>query len=193
MSVIVDGKGTGSKAQVTDLNHLVTHSYTEPFKEFAVINGDAFNVNTGIINLTSDSPTPVLYIHNSGDRDFVIPQITYILRASTGGSGDLRVNVYKNITGGTIVSNAVDVEMKHSRNVALNQSPSGKLYKGATGDTRIGGEKIIATITGSPSRVVIEPGDTIIPKAKDICFEIIPPTGNTSMNIMCITELWIRS
>jgi hypothetical protein len=193
MSVIEDGKGSGKKAYVDDENHLVTHAYTEQFKEFALLTGDAFNINTGIINLTSDSATPVLYIENKGVGDFVIPTITYILRASTGGSGDLIVNVYKNITGGTIISNATDVEMKNSRNVGLSKTPVGNIYKGATGDTRIGGEKIISTITGAESRVVIEPGDTIIPRFKNICFEIIPPTGNTSMNIMCITELWIRS
>jgi hypothetical protein len=191
--IIEDGKGSGKKASVSDNNHLFVHAYAEEFKEFALVTGDAFNINTGLITVTDDSPSPILYLENTGEGDFVIPQITYSLRDSTGGSGDCIINVYKNITGGTIVSNETVVEMKHSRNVKLSKTPPGNIYKGGTGYTRIGGEKIISTLTGFPDRIAFEPGDTIIPKAKNICFEIIPPTGNTSMNLMCITELWIRS
>jgi len=191
--MIKDGKGRGYSAEVSPDNHLVTHAYAEGFKEFAVISGDAYNINTGAITLTNDTTTPVLYVENTGDNEFVIPQIIYLLRATTGGAGDCTVNVYKNITGGTIVSGATNVDMKQSRNVGINRLPSGNIYKGATGNTRTGGTQILSTLVGTSVKVLIEVGDLIIPKGKNICFEIIPPTGNTSMSMMFINELWIRT
>jgi len=189
---IQDGTGTGRLAKVTVNNHLEAHSFTEGFKEFALTNTNAFNINTGKITLTNGTATPVLYIENESEQTFVIPQIIYLLRASTGGSGDATIDIFKGITGGTIVSSPTNVDMRQSRNMGDDRVPDGKILKGATGDTRTGGTQVISTIAGASVKVLIEVGDIIIPPGRNICFEYTAPTDNTSQACMFIVEMWLR-
>lgn len=189
---IGDGTGRGYTAEVTKDNHLSTHAFREDYKEFAARDGDAFNINTGTINLSNATATPVLYLENTGEFDMIIPQIIYLLRASTNGTGDVTVDIYKNITGGTIVSNATAVDMQESRNLSSPKQPSGKVYKGATGSTRTGGTQIISTLASVSTRVAIEIGNIVLPKGNNACIEITAPTSNTSMDTMSIFEMWSR-
>ena len=141
---VQDGTGSNYFAKVTPDNLLRTHAFTEPFEDFALFTGESFNINTGTITLTNATATPVLYIENTSEEaDLVISRFLWSLRASTSGSGDSTIDVYKNITGGTIVSNATAVDMKSSKNVGSGAVPTANIYKGATGSTFTGGTQIV--------------------------------------------------
>jgi len=194
MGVIEDGKGTGTKAGVDNNNLLETHAYTEDYKEYILENnGTAFNINTGLITLTSASISSVLYMENTGEENMIVPKLIYLMGNSTGGSGDIIISIYKNITAGTIIDGASDVEMLHSRNLGISAPPEGNIYKGAEGNTGTGGTKIISTIVSGPTKVIIDVGNIVMPRGKNICVELTPQTGNTSMGMMVVAEMWIRN
>lgn len=193
MALFEDGTGTGSKAKITTENLLRVHAFTESFDNFALLNGNSFNVNTGVITLTNATETPVLYIANTSDNDdLVITRFLWLIRGTTGGSGDVTVDIYKNITGGTIVSGASAVSMASSKNVGSGASIPGNVYKGATGNTYTGGTLIVSTQTTSSTATSITTGTPVIPPGNNVCVTYTPPTSNTSQDAMFIADVFVR-
>ena len=182
MEQIQDGTGKGYLAKVDNANRLSTNSVTTSAQEFASANGLAYNLNTGVITLTNATKTPVLYLKNNEDLDLIIDLVLYMTGASTGGSGNILVEVVRNPTSGTIVSGASNVEMNQNRNFGSSRSLSVNAYKGTTGNTLTDGVKFIESILATATqRVAINVGAIILPKGSSIAIQITPPTGNTSM------------
>ena len=182
MEQIQDGTGKGYLAKVDSDNRLYTKSVVSTEQEHESSNGLAYNINTGIITLTNATKTPVLYLKNNEELDLIIDTVLYMTGASTGGSGDVLVEIVRNPTAGTIVSGASDVEMNVNRNFGSTRSLSVNAYKGATGNTLTDGVKFIESILSTATqRVAVSVGAVIIPKGSSIAIQITPPTGNTSM------------
>lgn len=182
MEQIQDGTGKGYLAKVDSDNRLYTKAITSTEQEHESSNGLAYNINTGIITLTNATKTPVLYLKNNEEFDLVIDTVLYMTGASTGGSGNVLVEIVRNPTAGTIVSGASDVEMNVNRNFGSTRSLSVNAYKGATGNTLTDGVKFIESILSTATqRVAVSVGAVIIPKGSSIAIQITPPTGNTSM------------
>ena len=120
MSILEDGKGSGKKAGIDNVNRLLTRAVTLEEKDLSASTGDKYNINTGDITLTDATITSVLYIKNNEDRDLVITGLIYNLGNSTGGSGDGVIDVYRNPTAGTIVTDAVAVDV--GTGVSANQN-----------------------------------------------------------------------
>ena len=182
MEQIQDGTGKGYLAKVDNDNRLYTKSVISTEQEHESSNGLAYNINTGIITLTNATKTPVLYLKNNEEFDLIIDTVLYMTGASTGGSGNVLVEIVRNPTAGTIVSGASDVEMNVNRNFGSTRSLSANAYKGATGSTLTDGVKFIESILSTATqRVAVSVGAVIIPKGSSIAIQITPPTGNTSM------------
>ena len=182
MEQIQDGTGKGYLAKVDNDNRLYTKSIVSTEQEHESSNGLAYNINTGIITLTNATKTPVLYLKNNEEFDLIIDTVLYMTGASTGGSGNVLVEIVRNPTAGTIVSGASDVEMNVNRNFGSTRSLSVNAYKGATGSTLTDGVKFIESILSTATqRVAVSVGAVIIPKGSSIAVQITPPTGNTSM------------
>lgn len=49
--------------------------------------GNAFNVNTGLVELTNATETPLIYIKNNEEKDLVITAVAIGMFNSTNGSG----------------------------------------------------------------------------------------------------------
>ena len=81
MSIIQDGAGTGNRVKVRG-NKLFSHTITEDESLHASENGDAYNINTGTIGLTSTTASGVLYIKNNESRDLVIDRKSTRLNSS---------------------------------------------------------------------------------------------------------------
>jgi len=182
MEQIQDGTGKGYLAKVDNENRLFTQSVTTSSQEHASELGLAYNINTGIITLTNATKTPVLYLKNNEDYELVIDTVLYMTGASTGGSGNILVEIVRNPTAGTIISGASAVEMNANRNFGSSRSLSVNAYKGATGSTLTDGTKFIESILATATqRVAVSVGAIIIPKGSSMAIQITPPTGNTSM------------
>lgn len=181
---IKDGTGSCYTVAVDKNNRLHTHSVNESLSQNASRIGDAYNINTGNISLTTDTTSEVLYLENVGDNDLHIATIGYLLGNSTGGSGDVEMMVSKNITGGTLISGALTPTINENKNVGSKKTLNVNVYKGVEGATSTGGVPFYSSLIGSaPRSYPISTGDIIISRGGNISLSITPPTGNTSMNV----------
>ena len=191
---ITDGGGKGYSAEVDSENRLRVFSISEQEVYNASSLGNSYNFNTGVINLTSASKSAVFYIKNNGDSDLIITQLFYLIGNSTAGTGDVLITVLRNPTTGTIISNAVAMEMDGvNRNFGSSKSLTTDSYKGAEASTFTNGDKIIESIIDqSPTRVTVEVGGLVIPRGTSIGIDITPATSNSSLDVEFAASVYIR-
>lgn len=174
-----DGTGRGYEAKVDSNNRLVTYSITQTEVIDAAKDGDAFNINTGLITgIASDSA--LIYFYNGEDRNFVIE--TLIIGSFDGitHSNDPYIILYSNITGGDIISDASAVTMNANRNFGSTRSLAESLaYKGKNGGTMTGGTEVayVQLVGGSRSSV---PLNFILPKGSSIGIKLIANVSSGS-------------
>jgi hypothetical protein len=193
MEQFQDATGKGYGAKVDSNNRLSVESISTPSEERASYDGFAYSVNTGIITLTNTTKTPVLYLKNNEDDDLMIGSLIYQTGASTGGSGNILVEVIRNPTMGTIVSNATAVEMSVNRNFGSSRVLSANAYKGVTGNTMTDGTKAFESILATATqRIVVSPVDIVLQKGSSIGISITPPAGNTSMATEFVISCYLK-
>tara|TARA_R110000822_G_C15307967_1_gene492577 strand:+ start:975 stop:1562 length:588 start_codon:yes stop_codon:yes gene_type:complete len=191
---ITDGGGKGYSAEVDSENRLRVFSISEQEVFNASSLGNSYNFNTGVINLTSASKSAVFYIKNNGDSDLIITQLFYLIGNSTAGTGDVLITVLRNPTTGTIISNAVAMEMDGvNRNFGSSKILTTDSYKGAEASTFTNGDKIIESIIDqSPTRITVEVGGLVIPRGTSIGIDITPATSNSSLDVEFAASVYIR-
>lgn len=195
-TVIKDGAGTGLTARVAGANQLFTFSETITEATIASLEGDAYNVNTGVITLTTANKSAAFYLKNtSQDKTYSVPSFFFLIGNSTGGSGDVLISLIKNPTGGTIVSNAVPMEMAGvNLNFGSPESIAADTLKGVEGDTFTGGEKVIESVLDqSPQNIVLAAGAVLLQPGNSVGIEVTPATGNTSFTLEFAADVFIRS
>ena len=176
-----DGSGGGYKAKVDENFRLHTEAVTRDTLREAVYRGKGFNFNTGSMTLTTANESAVGYLKYDGAEPFVIEEILFILGASTGGSGEGTATIYKNPTAGTIITNAVPVEVASNRDFSSQISVEGDLYKGAEGYTTTGGSVFADTSRSSFGTVIpFDAAPIILRKGNSLSVSWTPPSGNTS-------------
>lgn len=181
---IIDGTGKGFEARVDSTFRLHTHSVSETVGENASETGNSYNINTGSIELTTATESAILYIKNNGDFNLRISTIGFLIGNSTGGTGDLNLRVDKNSITGTIITNAVDVDINQNKNVGSSRNLTANAYKGVEGDTATLGVNLYTSLLAGAARTYsIATGDVNIPKGGSITVFCTPQTSNTSMNI----------
>jgi len=182
--IIQDGTGAGYKGKVDENFRLHTESVNRSALTEAVFQGEAFNFNTGSMTLTSANESATGYLKYEGADPFVITEILFILGATTGGSGDGTARIYKNPTGGTIVTNALAIEVAANRDFSSSISVTGDLFKGAEGYTTTGGTIFADTARSSFGTVIsFDAAEIILRKGNSLSVSWEPPTGNTSQNV----------
>ena len=189
---IIDGTGSGKRVKVDSQNRLHTHSVTEGLVEHASANGNSYNINTGTMTLTSSTESSLLYLKNNADADVHIASIGYLMGNSTGGIGDINITVLRNPSLGTVVTDAVIVDINQNKNVGSSKNLTADAFKGGEGKTITNGEPLYySLVAGSARGYVIETGTIVIPKGGSIGIKLTPQTSNTSMGVqvfMSVTE-----
>lgn len=179
--IIKDGAGGGFGALVDKNNRLHTEAVSREVLVEAVFQGDAFNFNTGAITLTTANESAVGYFKYEGDDPFVITEILFILGATTGGSGDGTAVIYRNPTAGTIIDNAVDIDIAANRDFSSSKIIDGLTYKGAEGNTITGGTVFADTTRSSFGTVIsFDAAPLLLRKGNSLAVSWQPPAGNTS-------------
>lgn len=192
---IRDGAGSGRVAKVNNSQRLLTDARTRTHPENASLEGRYFNVNTGILQLTSANKSGVFYIKNTGTKDIIVDSFFYLLGGSTGGSGDMIISVLKNPTTGTVITNATNCEIVENRNFASTKPLDADTYKGTEGSTFTDGDKIIESIINTSStaqRITIPTGGLILQKSNSVGIDITPGTGNTALSCEFAAAVYIR-
>lgn len=178
---IQDGTGSGYRAQVTSENKLQAQAIVETQADHHSERGKRFNINTGDITLTGNATTSaVFYFKNNEDEDFHITTVIYNLGTSTGGSGDSVIEIIRNPTAGTLVSNALAVAIDSNFNFGSAVDLSATAYKGAEGYTLTDGTTFASTRASSGGRIALTIGEIIIPKGSSFGIKYTTQASNTS-------------
>jgi hypothetical protein len=182
-NILEDGTGTGFKTKVDANNRLHVQSVSVTENDHSNTKGNAYNINSGIITLTNDIDTPVIYLKNNEDLDYHLQNIAVALEFSTGGDASMTViTLVKNPTAGTLISNANAVDIVSNRNFGSAQEIDVDAYKGATGSTLTDGDDFLIYFLQDDNRLFAST-DSVIPKEKSVAVKILPPPGNTSMRV----------
>ena len=183
MTFILKSGTTGSTAEVDSNNRLQTFATSETSSTFAAVNGNAFNINTESITLTSANASSLLYLLNTDVLDWSLNRVFYNAEVSTGGSGRWLAEVLANPTTGTLVSGGV-ATTPHNLNFGSANALNATALKGAEGSTLTNGTVRVSTIVpASGTRVLISFDSIILTPGSSIGVRITPPAGNTSMEL----------
>ena len=185
MEVSIKSGRTGEVAVVDSNGRILVEAVTLPVGFYETEVGAAFNINTDTITLTTANQSACIYVKNNETEDLVIENLIYILGNSTGGTGDLRIEVLRNPTAGTIVSTATAVPIIENRNFGSSKVLNVTAYKGTEGATFTDGTLAITTILGGAGqRIGLNIGDIVVPNGASIGINITPQASNTNMDLM---------
>ncbi len=176
----------GNVAMVNSNKQLNTFGVNRTVSEQSTQDERSYNINTGLITLTTAGESGILYYKHNEVDSFDISTILIILGPSTGGSAadTTHVRIYKNPTAGTLVSGASAVDINSNRNFSSSETLINSLaYKGTTGSTITDGSSHIETLISPGGRVPLEISETLS-KGNSIAVSIEPNDSNTSMKIM---------
>ena len=180
------GNNPNNTAHVDAGGRLQTSTVNTEEQEHAAANGDTYNIDTGVITLTTDAETPVLYLKNTGEaRVIKLSRLSLTTLASTGGTGPVIASLHVNITGGTITT-ATPAPTKNF-NVTSAKTLAVDARRGMTGGTFVSGAAeptLRAMFPGAPVFAVAPYDHVVIPQGGSVCVVITPPTGNTSMVLL---------
>jgi hypothetical protein len=182
-NVIEDGTGGGFRARVSSQNRLSVDANSMDMITVASLGSAAFAGNTGLMTLTSASESALFNLKNNDDNNLVLGALTIHATASTGGSGLARFRFWKNISGGTIISNATPMDARFNLNLGSSVTLAADIFKGGEGVTQTGGVTLGDAILTLPTRTTLVTGGVVLPRGASYGVTVVPPTGNTSWQV----------
>jgi len=174
---IEDGTGSRKGAMVGDKNRLHTHALAASASSVATVTGDAFNVSSELITLTSDSDSGLLYISNGEQEAISVTTLFVNFGTSANGVGKGLVSFYLDPTGGTLITEANEAQVLN-RKVGAPETLTADTYKGAEAKTITGGNLIQLPSSGGPIA-----SEYVLSKGACFALSVTPPPGNTSMQV----------
>lgn len=170
---------TGDAAEVNRINELLTFSVTETETESAIQQGLGHNINTGDITVTSAAAS-LLYVKNQETEDLIVNLTAFGMRGFTNLTDMAVITIIRNPTGGDIISDATDVDMRQNLNFGSNKTLSAETlsYKGKNSGTITGGDSIVQFYQGNNSRLAAPIGFEL-PKGSSIGIKLVA-TGSTA-------------
>jgi hypothetical protein len=183
MAIIQDA-ATGKTARVNLDNTLAVHSINISEAEHASDLGESYNVNSGLITLTTAGESGILYFKNNEDANVHVDGLVMILGPSTGGvtTDTTRIRVYADPSTGTLISGAVTADIVQNRNFGATSALAADVYKGAEGNTVTNGALFLDSLQNPGSTVPIAI-DITLPKGKALAITYEPNDSNTSMKV----------
>jgi hypothetical protein len=179
MTIIRDGAGKGNQLKVDANNRAHTQSVSESEALHSAEQGDAYNLNTGLISVTGDAT--LCYIKNNEDQDLVIEAIALGSFEGITHSDDPYITLKRNPTGGDLISDATAVSMNANRNFGSNKTLTADVYKGKVGGTITGGTDaaILQVTPGGRSFYTI---NFILPKGSSLAVDLTANVSSGSAN-----------
>lgn len=189
MTMLKDGTGQGFRARVDANNRLATNTVIADRELDATESGDAYQIVSARVTLTSANPSGLLYVQNLDPTPYVMDRVVFIWGTSTGGAGgDLGFQTQRNPNAGTLISNAVAAGVSNS-NHASAKTPNSVQYRGVEGDTLTGGTGVTLPIKDVGGRQVF-PLNRVLGQGSSIGWVVTPPSGNTSLDVVIVAHLY---
>ena len=178
MGFLEDGRGTGRAAEVDTEFKVRTAAITESEFAHAGELGDAFQIGSSYPSLTTSDESAILYIRNNGERPLFVESFDYSWNKTAGIDGGALLSIYKNITAGTVLDNALSAEVRNYNLGSPKQFNTA--YRGVQGDTFSSAEYVTAFFFDcgekSDLRSYSTRGIVLIP-GQSLGITITPPTG----------------
>jgi hypothetical protein len=187
---IEDGTGSGDRARINN-NRLYTNALTLGNFENAVLTGDAYNINTEFLSITTDAEHALLYLKNDGNTDIVIESWFIATDIGSNGSSYGLAKAYFDPTGGTIISGGTVVNSVN-RKGGDSKLPTVTALKGGEGFTFTGTTDPVLYQTQSAGsrafgniKLALEPGKSIV-----ICYK---PNGAEPIDIYSGFQFYVTN
>ena len=178
---IVDGKGRGYSAEVDADNKFHVLATTRSENELATIDGESFNINTGVMTITGTLSSALLYLKNNETRGIHVEALAVGIISSNSSTSAV-TTVVRNPTSGDIIGGASAVDIESNRNFGSSKTLDVDAYKGAAANTFNDGDDSLI-FQHNPSSRLFATIDLYIPQGKSIGIKVLPPGGNSSMEI----------
>lgn len=165
-----DGAAT-YKVGATARGQIKAFSVSETEAQEATELGDGYNINSGVIGLTSSTESGILYFKNGESRRFIVEAIAVGVGSAGTVTDVSQITLVKNPTGGTLISNATAVDINENRSFGSSNTLASSLaYKGAEGNTVTGGDDTLLFFQAAGGRLIadiqleLNPGNSIAVK-----------------------------
>lgn len=181
---ILDGAGTGYKAQV-DVNHrLQVRSVSNTQQQEASLNEDSFQIGSGVINLTGVSESALLYVKNNEDRDLIITAVNVTSNTPTGSTEVVFLaKVYLNGTGLSAGTSASALNNNFGSSTALDANITQGQYAATVTSGVVSGAFYIP-LKGFFNTDLA----WVLPKGTTLALTGTAPAGTTSLNLTITLE-----
>ena len=190
METIIKNGANGNTLVVDNKGRAHTFTIEETQYQEATELGYAFNINTGLINITSESA--LLYFKSNEEDTFVVGSFEVGLQAGTGVAGTKpEVTVIRNPSLGTIVSGASNVAIKQNLNFGSSNTLDSVNYKGASGNTFTNGDACVYIFQNFESRVALDI-DYDLTKGSSFGIKINPNLASGSVNVFVAITGYIK-
>ena len=185
MAKLNDNTGQNWGAKVSKSNRLYVTAVQQSEQGHATNLGNSYNINTGLITLTTAGESGVLYLKSNEDNHLYISAVVLILGPATAGSATdtTRIRVYKNPTTGTLISAATNVDTNSNRNFSSSKTLAVNAYKGVEGSTITNGTTHIESLIDPGTRVFFNINE-VLTKGDSIAVSIEPNDSTTNMKVM---------
>lgn len=185
---IIDGTGKGDRLGVNQNHMAKVFSVSETENQQATRVGNSYNINTGIIGLTSTTESGVLYFTNdespvNGESSFIIDALAVGIDNLGTQAGACIITIVKNPTS---VSFSTDVDMNENRNFGSSNTLNSTsfAYKGAEGATITGGSDVAMFFQNAGTRAYYTV-DMKIPRGSSIAVKIDTQTTAGTTSVYC--------
>lgn len=182
--IIKDGTGKGYTVKVDSTNRLKAEAVAQSTQLEASVNGDSYQIGSGVVTLTSASESAVLFVKNNEDKNLILTAVNITSAAMTGSSAS--VFLAKLYTGGTTLS-ASTAQTPLNNNFASNKTLDATVLAGQEA----------ATITNGTAKGAFYIGNNkfftagiawVLPKGATIAVSITPGASNTSFPLTVTLE-----
>lgn len=185
---IKDGTGTGALVKIDSSHRMATAALSMTQIQEALGRCKTWNLGSGDLTLTSANASALLYLKNTGTKSLFIDLYVFLANASTGGSGLAEIEILRNPTAGTVVSDATAITATNMNFNCVDQ-PIADMYSGGEGKTLTGEDDILRSQMTSSDRLLLGIL-TELPTGASVGLRVTPPPGNTSMAIEAIMEIY---
>ena len=178
MTRIESGTGTGNQAKVGTDFRLQSRSVTATNIQNETINGNAYDIHSGLISITGAAESGLLYFKNNEDRNFNVSVMAVGITAGTFADSPI-ITIVRNPTAGTLISNATAAPIIENRNFGSSSTLSALTYKGVDGATVTDGDDALIFVTNGQGRLAATI-DLVIPKGSSLAVKLDPNLSSGS-------------
>jgi hypothetical protein len=190
--IIENGAGDSKKLKINGRNEATVFAVIESEEQAANEIGDAYNINSGEITLTTSTSSGLLYFKNDEDTDIIIESIAFGCKETTCTDTNLPIYVIRNPTAGTLISDAEAVSINANRNFGSSKTlkSTSSAYKAAAqSETITGGDDILLIYAGKDNRL-FAPINLELPRGSSVAVRV--DTVNALATI-CYTALIVHA